>query len=202
MKTVNFTLADAAVIANTVCAEHNSIIVVAALKKALAKFGITNVQPIFVKVLVFNPYVTKEFTPKGSPSKKRLTALLKHPRGHSFILGQDTSDKSQIHNMYRTPSHSVLLVKNSEGTWLMDASLPYSNDVEHNIRLSPMVFKVDENFETIGSRAVVRENSCAIIYNSVDDKSNEDFLSWIDKDSNLVNQLANQIFEHIISGTQ
>jgi len=200
MKSIDFTLADAAAIARDTCAKSNimgSVLTTRLLKTVFEKFGRENVQPMSVQVLIFNPYVTKEFQPGKNPSKKRLNALLNHRRGHSIGIGMEESPG------VGWKGHLILIVKDTEGTWLVDATLNQANRPEHNIWMLPIGVKVDELFGTYdGSRAMLKLNDCAVMYSAFpSDQSYENLLDWSGKSDEFgVDSLSNQIFERLATG--
>jgi len=199
MKTINFNYADAAVVARDTCAKADamgSIVTVRALQKSLAKFG-RETTPLSVRTLIFNPYVTKEFKPGHSPSRKRLNALLDHRRGHSIAIGMEEADGAGW------KGHLVLIAKNSEGVWLIDPTLNQANRPEHNIWMLPIGIQVNEDFgETDGSRAILRLNDCAVMYSAFpSDLSYQNVKDWsLQSDEFDVDKLSNQIFERLLAG--
>lgn len=199
MKSIDFTLGDAAAVARDTCINSHiigSVHTCRILLDALKKFGRENVRPLSVQVLVFNPFITKEFKPgKKSPSKKRLNYLLSHKNGYSVAIGGEGVTGSGW------KGHLVLIANNSEGTWLIDPTLNMGNRSEHNITLLPLAVKVDENFGQIdGSRFVFNLNNCAVMYSGFpSDTSYESLTDWDDSHSNSV--VANQIFERLSFGS-
>lgn len=199
MKTIDFNFADAAVVARDTCAKADvmgSIVTVRALHQALAKFGRETI-PLSVRTLIFNPYVTKEFKPGQSPSRKRLNALLDHKRGHSVAIGMEEADGDGW------KGHLVLMAKNSEGVWLIDPTLNQANRPEHNIWMLPIGIQVNEDFgATDGSRAILRLNDCAVMYSAFpSDLSYQNVKDWsLQSDEFDVDTLSNQIFERLLSG--
>ncbi len=201
MQEINLTFSDAALIARDICMKHNrdgSIFTSRVLKSALEQFGFSSIVPMSVRVLIFNPYVTNEFKINKSPSKKRLNALLNHPRGHSVALGFEESNGNDW------KGHLVLIAKNSEGTWLIDATLIQANRPEHKIWMLPIGVKVADGFGTFdGSRAIVKLNDSSVIYSSFpSDKSYEHVEDWhsTNEEFDAVN-VSNQIFERFIEGS-
>ena len=199
MKTIDFNYADAAVVARDTCAKANamgSIVTVRALQQALAQFGRETI-PLSVRTLIFNPYVTKEFKPGHSPSKKRLNALLDHRRGHSIAIGMEEADGEGW------KGHLVLIAKNSDGVWLIDPTLNQANRPEHNIWMLPIGIQVNEDFgETDGSRAILRLNDCAVMYSAFpSDLSYQNVKDWSLQSGEFdVDKLSNQIFERLLAG--
>lgn len=195
IKSIDFTLEDAAVVARDTCAKAHifgSVATCRTLLTALNKFGKENVVPLSVRVLVFNPYITKEFKPGKNPSKKRLNMLLNHPKGHSVTIGD-----SNFTGEWK--GHLVLIANNPEGTWLIDPTLNMGTRSEHSIKLSPIGVQVDDNFGKFdGSRAILRLNDCAVMYSSFpSDKGYEELSDWsIESNSSI----SNQIFERLSFG--
>lgn len=200
MQAIEFTLADAAVVARDTCSKHNimgSVFTTRVLKAAIEQFGPENVTPLSVQVLIFNPYVTKEFKPGKSPSKKRLNALLDHHRGHSIAIGMEEAPGAGW------KGHLVLLVKRGDVTWLVDPTLNQANRPEHNIWMLPLGIEVDESFGTYdGSRAIVKLNNCAVMYSAFpSDTSYEKLIDWCGENEEFnVDTISNQIFERLIAG--
>jgi len=199
MRPIEFSLADAAVVARDTCAKANimgSIATVRALQQALDKFGVKS-ECLSVRVLIFNPYVTKEFRPGHSPSKKRLNALLDHPKGHSIALGMSEAKGDGW------KGHLVLTVKNIEGTWLIDPTLNQANRPEHKIWMLPIGVKVEDEFGAQdGTRAILKLNDCAVMYSAFpSDESYKNVSDWTWKSDEFdVDVISNQIFERLAAG--
>ena len=200
MKTIDFTFGDAAAVARDTCASYDifgSVFTCRTLLAALNKFGKENIHPLSVKVLIFNPHVTKEFKPGKNPSKKRLNALLDHKKGHSVALGMEEAEGDGW------KGHLVLIANTPEGTWLIDPTLSIASRPEHNMWLLPIGVKVDDDFGKFdGSRAILKLNDCAVMYSAFpSDLSYETVLDWswelMKKDVEIT---SNQIFERLIHG--
>lgn len=200
MKTIDFTLGDAAAVARDTCAKYDifgSVFTCRTLLAALNKFGKENIRPLSVKVLIFNPYVTKEFKPGRNPSKKRLNALLDHKKGHSVALGMDEAEGDGW------KGHLVLIANTPEGTWLIDPTLSIASRPEHNMWLLPIGVKVDDDFGKFdGSRAILKLNDCAVMYSAFpSDLSYEAVLDWSWELMKVdIEITSNQIFERLVHG--
>lgn len=200
MKTIDFTLGDAAAVARDTCAKYDifgSVFTCRTLLAALNKFGKENIRPLSVKVLIFNPYVTKEFKPGRNPSKKRLNALLDHKRGHSVALGMDEAEGDGW------KGHLVLIANTPEGTWLIDPTLSIASRPEHNMWLLPIGVKVDDDFGKFdGSRTILKLNDCAVMYSAFpSDLSYEAVLDWsLELMKVDVEITSTQIFERLVHG--
>ena len=200
MKTIDFTLGDAAAVARDTCAKYDifgSVFTCRTLLAALNKFGKENIRPLSVKVLIFNPYVTKEFKPGQNPSKKRLNALLDHKKGHSVALGMDEAEGDGW------KGHLVLIANTPEGTWLIDPTLSIASRPEHNMWLLPIGVKVDDDFGKFdGSRAILKLNDCAVMYSAFpSDLSYEAVLDWSWELMKVdIEITSNQIFERLVHG--
>lgn len=199
MKSIDFSLGDAALVARDTCQMnnlHGSVVTCRILRDALERFGY-EVAPLSTQVLIFNPFVTKEFKPGHSPSKKRLNALLDHRKGHSIALGMDKSEGDGW------KGHLILTMKNKEGTWLIDPTLTQASRPEHKIHMLPLGVKVNDDFGTTdGSRAILRLNDCAVLYSAFpSDKSYENVLDWyLENEKCGVDKVTNQIFERLCLG--
>lgn len=200
MKSIDFNFGDAAVVARNICASYNltgSVITCRTLLAALNKFGKENIIPLSVKVLIFNPYITKEFKNGHNLSQKRLNALLKHKKGHSIAIGMEEAKGDGW------KGHLVLIANTLEGVWLIDPTLNLANCPEHNIFLLPIGTKVDDNFGKFdGSRAILKLNDCAVMYSAFpSDQSYKKLKDWSEKFEEFdVDNIGNQIFEHLANG--
>lgn len=198
MKLIDFTFGDAAAVARDTCARFNifdSVTTCRILAKVLKRYGYEHIVPLSVKVLVFNPYVTKEFKPGDSPSNKRLHSLLENKKGHSVGLGMENSEDWQ--------GHLVLKVNNSDGAWLVDPTLNMANRPKHNISLLPIGIQVEEDFGNFdGGRAIFKLNDCAVIYSVFpSDIGYEELTTWSgDIEEFDIDNIANQIFERLAFG--
>ena len=173
MRVIDFTLADAAVVARDTCAKENimdDISTIRCLQYALNKFGI-DVELLSTKVVVFNPYITKEFKPGNAPSKKRLSNLLNHRNGFSSTLGASAGNDWQ--------GHLVLIANNLDGKWLIDPTLNQLNSSQHNLWMLPIGVSVNNDFGTYdGSRAILRLNDCAVIYSAFPNSDFQNSTQW------------------------
>lgn len=200
MLEIKLTFSDAALIARDICMKHkmdSSVFTSRVLKSALEQFGFSDIKPMSVRVVIFNPYITKEFKPGKSPSQKRLNALLDHPRGHSVALGFDESPGDGW------KGHLILIAKNSEGTWLIDATLIKANRPDYKIWMLPIGVKVADNFgDYDGSRAIVKLNDSSVMYSAFPtDTSYEHVIDWYGTQDELdATNIGNQIFERFIEG--
>lgn len=200
MKSIDFTFGDAAAVARDTCARYNligSVVTCRTLLAALNKFGKENITPLSVKVLIFNPYVTKEFKPGHNPSRKRLNALLDHKKGHSIAVGMEEAEGDGW------KGHLVLIANTPEGTWLIDPTLNTASRPEHNMWLLPIGVKVDDDFGRFdGSRAILKLNDCAVMYSAFpSDRSYENLVDWSGKNEEFdVDSITNQIFERLANG--
>lgn len=200
MKSIDFTFGDAAAVARDTCVRYNligSVITCRTLLAALNKFGKENITPLSVKVLIFNPYVTKEFKPGRNPSQKRLNALLDHKKGHSIAVGMEEAEGDDW------KGHLVLIANTPEGTWLIDPTLNTASRPEHNMWLLPIGVKVDDDFGKFdGSRAILKLNDCAVMYSAFpSDLSYEAVLDWSWELMKVdIEITSNQIFERLVHG--
>lgn len=199
MRSIDFTLGDAAIAARDTCLRrniHGSVLTCRILRDVLLRFGM-DVTPLSTRCLIFNPYVTKEFKPNSSPSKKRLNALLDHQRGHSIALGMEEAKGDGW------KGHLVLTVKNTEGNWLLDPTLNQADRPVHKIFMLPIGLLVGDEFgESDGSRAILKLNDCAVMYSAFpSDISYETVIDWsLKNDEFNVDNISDEIFIRLCNG--
>jgi len=202
IKEIEFSLGDASAIARDSCVRggaHGSVVTCRTLGAALHRLGI-DCLPVTTRTVVFNPYVAKEFKPERMPSKKRMSALLNHPKGYSVGLGMEEAEGDGW------KGHLVLLANMRDGIYLLDPTLDQANRPKYKIELMPIALKLVDTFTLFdGARIAFNINGCAIMYSMLpSDKSFADLEDWsLQTPEFNVDSISNQIFERLISlGTQ
>jgi hypothetical protein len=198
MNTIEFTFSDAAKLTRDVCLEHeiyDDVATCMILKRVLEQVGYSDIAYLSTRVLIFNPYITKEFKPGKAPSQKRLNYLLSTKNGHSIILGSDNQS-------LEWSGHLILLMRNLDGVYLFDPTLDISFSSK-KIVLNPLGVKVDDNFgSSDNSRTILKINDCAVMYSGFpSDSRYEQYMYTGEKNEEFKFQsIVVEIYNRIISG--
>jgi len=157
--------------------------------EVLKRFGV-EAAPLSVQTLVFNPFVSKHFSPnKPVPSKKALERYVSDRRGWSLGIGFEPAKPEPD----KWSGHLVAVVKNGPEGVLIDASLDQATRKQYRIELFPVALEVRAALWEVGAQAFFKVNECSLIYKPIlQDRSFEEFEDWTSLDVSDVIERAYQ----------